>query len=69
MKQGAPPAVDASGALDLGSFDEFDVSDGTYTLSGDFGQFVIESGVPTIEIRDDKETATSAWTPPSGRDR
>ncbi|MHA7132602.1 hypothetical protein [Oerskovia turbata] len=50
VRQGAPPAVDTSGTPDFGSFDQFDVSDGTYTLGGDFGQIVVESGIPTVDI-------------------
>jgi hypothetical protein len=87
VRQGVPPAVDTSGTPDFGSFDQFDQFDqfdGTYTLGGDFGQIVIESGIPTVDIHgDDEITMISSglttdealtypdrtWTPPTRRDR
>jgi len=44
------PATDASGEEDLGSFDQFEVEDGTYLLAGDFGQIVVTSKPPTVSL-------------------
>lgn len=50
--RGDPPARDATGELDFGSFYEFEVGDGTYTISGDFGRIEATSSRPTVEYQE-----------------
>jgi hypothetical protein len=47
---GRPPATDATGEQDLGSFDQFQVEDGRYVISGDFGRIQLAAGPPTVEF-------------------
>lgn len=42
-KSGAPPAIDASGAKDLGNIDVFFKKDGKFFIEGDWGTAEIES--------------------------
>ena len=49
-EQGAPPAVDATGQPDFGSFDQFEVEGARYRLSGDFGLIALEADPPTLEL-------------------
>ena len=44
------PAIDASGEEDLGSFDQFEVEDGWYVLTGDFGRIVVASKPPRVTL-------------------
>ncbi|QDP94742.1 hypothetical protein FOE78_01355 [Microlunatus elymi] len=53
--QGAPPATDASGDHDYGSIDEFEVEEGNFTLTGDFGTVRLTSAAPQI-----------VWAPTAG---
>lgn len=48
--RGQVPAIDSSGEEDLGTFDQFDVEDGTYLLTGDFGKIVVTSKPPTVSL-------------------
>ncbi len=48
--QGAVPATDAAGEHDLGSFDEFEVKDNSFTISGDFGRIEVVAPRPTVEF-------------------
>ena len=48
--QGAPPAVDATGQPDFGSFDQFEVEGAGCRLSGDFGLIEVQSDLPTLEL-------------------
>lgn len=49
-EQGTPPAMDATGQPDFGSFDQFKVEGEKYRLSGDFGLIIIESDPPVLEL-------------------
>lgn len=48
--RGHVPATDAAGEEDLGSFDQFEVEDGSYVLAGDFGRIVLTSKPPTVAL-------------------
>ena len=48
--QGAPPAVEATGQPDFGSFDQFEVDGARYRLSGDFGLITVDADMPTLEL-------------------
>ena len=51
--QGRPPGVDASGEIDYGSIDEFDVQGGRYRLVGDFGEIVLTNpSAPSLVWQD-----------------
>lgn len=49
-ERGRMPARDASGGEDLGSFDQFEVEDGSYLMAGDFGRIVVISKPPTVSL-------------------
>lgn len=48
--QGTPPSTDASGTIDYGNIEEFEATEDTVTLQGDFGQLEIESTTPTVRL-------------------
>ncbi|MEV6237828.1 hypothetical protein [Lentzea sp. NPDC051838] len=41
--QGLPPARDASGELDYGGVDSFELNDGFYRIRGDFGEVSVQA--------------------------
>lgn len=45
------PAVDATGVIDYGSFDEFDFEGDRFILQGDFGRIEIVGEAPEIRLR------------------
>lgn len=49
-ERGRMAAIDASGEEDLGSFDQFEVDDGSYLMAGDFGRIVVTSKQPKVSL-------------------
>ncbi|MEE4490881.1 hypothetical protein [Streptomyces sp. BE230] len=51
LDQGAPPARDATGELDYGSFDSFEVEENLYVMTGDFGHITVTALDLSIRLR------------------
>ncbi|UOE42856.1 hypothetical protein [Agromyces larvae] len=54
------PAVDASGEMDLGSFDGFEARDDRYIITGEFGRLEIVSVPPRVDLGIDSSANSPA---------
>ncbi|MFD5079376.1 hypothetical protein [Streptomyces sp. NPDC058371] len=50
--QGTPPAKDATGELDYGSIDSFEVDGDLYVMTGDFGRISVTASALSIRLHD-----------------
>jgi hypothetical protein len=52
VDQGTPPAKDATGELDYGSIDSFEVDGDLYVVTGDFGRISVTASALSIRVYD-----------------
>ncbi|WP_205697917.1 hypothetical protein [Conexibacter sp. SYSU D00693] len=52
-EQGLPPAVDARGEKDYGTFDSFEWADHRYVVVGSFGSIDVRAGIVRAQLADE----------------